>query len=199
MPGVADAARAAADQPKPNVIAGSEEVVHPMHTTHDPLVQAARLAADYGLRLDPYALADSTAEAGTLRRPERSEHDLSRQGVAACDLLLRETARSAPLCGDGGPDLDAVLRLRMLARIVSMLLPPVVGDYAGRYSLRPGPSGYIPDAFDLDVEVRQHAARLAAYIAEHDAGEWVDPYAVAGAVADLHDTVRLMEALATMA
>jgi hypothetical protein len=77
----------------------------------------------------------------------------------------------------------------MLARIASLLLPPVMDDWDDRWTLTPEDD--LAGAEYLWVMIDRLADRVAAYLAEHDEGDWTDPNSLAGAAADLHDCARL--------
>jgi hypothetical protein len=68
------------------------------------------------------------------------------------------------------------------------VLPPVLGDVFGRFTFTLDDAGHLPRRTDLLWVVAEHTKAAAAYLGEHDAGDWVDPNAVAGAVADICDS-----------
>ena len=167
-----------------------------MTTSHDPLTQLLDLAHDLGHELCVGCLATDLREAGALTDPLRDSGDLSPLATAACELLLTETAISSPT----GADLDdstgpSLIRLRVAARLTGLLLPPALIDVYSRYAIELGPDGVLPDVTEFEPLLRAAVGRLQAYLDEHDTGGWVDPNAVAGAVADIHDAARALEAL----
>jgi len=167
-----------------------------MNTTHDPIELLLDLAADHGLELCAHCLAENTEEAGELQGPLDDAGDLTGVEIAACELLLRVAFISRVLVARGHlGQHQLALRIRVAARITSLLIPPVMWDHEGRYVLAADADGYLPHAEGAELGLSRAEDRLRDYVREHDAGEWVDPHAVAGAVADLHDAARLLHAL----
>lgn len=164
-----------------------------MPLTYDPLTLLFHLAADSDLGMAASDAIHSPAEAGILDTPLRDAGDLTSVQVAALDLLLHETAMRTLR-----PNFDAnraMRRVRVAAAITGVLMPPVQTDSDGRYAATLDIDGNLPTVDDYLPDLRQAEQRLAAYRADHDRGEWVDPNAVAGAVADLHDTTRTLVAV----
>lgn len=135
-----------------------------------------------------------TGEAGTLDVPPRDSGDLDPYAVAACDLLLRDAdLRSIYIETQTLTPALAVTRLRIVAYVASVLMPPVVEDYEGRYAVVPDEDGFLPDLDLLDLTLSIAVTRLRSYLSGYDSGQWVDPNAVAGAVVDVHDAALAVQ------
>jgi hypothetical protein len=166
----------------------------------DPIVIALDLARAAGVEVCIDCLAASTDQAGTLPRPPRDSGVLTTSQAAAIDTVLNQDSWRwvydvHGVCSPG----VAVKRLRMVAWLASRVLPPVVVDYDGRYALGLGEDGAWPSVEAEERALRHELETLRAYLREHDSGSWVDPNAVAGALADVHDGARLLEALYELA
>lgn len=162
----------------------------------DPLDIALCIAARRGLDLCLNCLAVSTEEAGVLDAPLRDSGDLDSDDVAILDTLLREYRLGDDLCYTGQwTAMQAVVRLRIVARIASLVLPPCVHDYEGRFAVVLDEDGHLPNLIDAQNTLSLHVRRLEGYLAEHDSGEWIDPNVIAGQVANVHDAARAAEVL----
>ncbi len=161
----------------------------------DHLPTLLHLASDNGLRAAACDLINGDREAGVLLEPLLDANDLTDVAVGAIDLLLAEIDWRSHWVAYGTPQVIAAKRIRIAASLTGLLLPPVVIDYDRRYALVPDDGGYLPHADEILRLLREAEQRLRAYLAEHDRGEWVDANAVAGAVADIHDSARMLNAL----
>jgi hypothetical protein len=166
--------------------------------THIPdhLPTLLTLAADSGgLTISACELITSTSEAGLLDSPLREARDLTATTVAATYLLVAEIDWRSIRVMNGLPQIKAAKRVRIAAALVGLLLPPVRRDEDARYALVPDADGYLPTADEVLTGLHQAAQRVETYLDEHTLGEWVDPSALAGAVADVHDAARMLVAL----
>jgi hypothetical protein len=157
----------------------------------DNLDAAIDLAADLGLEFCPGCLAADMSPSGAATEPPCDSGDLEPVAVAMLELLLGEVAYMNRVHAVSGNDhLEATAsRVAALARLTLAVLPPVLGDAFGRFTLTLDDAGHLPSRIDLLWVVAQHTTAAAAYLGEHDAGEWVDPNGVAGAVADICDSI----------
>lgn len=133
-------------------------------------------------------------QAGTLAAPPRDSGDLSQYASAACSVVLEEAyGRDFYLSQGLLTPLAVATRMRMIAYVASTLLPAVVEDYDGCYTLVLRDDGVFAPLYTLNDALAFAVTRLTGYLAEHDAGAWVDPNAVAGAVVDIHDAALAVE------
>jgi hypothetical protein len=166
------------------------------NSTPDPIDIAFAIAARRGLDLCLDCLAVSTDEAGVLDAPPRDSGDLDSDDVAMIDTLLREHRLGRSLTNSGDwTAMQAATRLRVVARIASLVLPPCVYDYEDRFAVRLDEDGHLPDVTGAQNDVLGYLMRVEDYLAEHDSGQWIDPNALAGEVANVHDAVRMVETL----
>jgi hypothetical protein len=156
----------------------------------DNLDAAIELAADLGLEFCPGCLAGDLTPAGAATEPPCDSGDLEPVAAAMLELLLGEVGHMDRVHAVHGNDLleTTASRVAALARLTLAVLPPVLGDVFGRFTLTLDNDGHLPRRTDLLWIVAQHTKVAAAYLGEHDAGDWVDPNAVAGAVADICDS-----------
>ena len=169
-------------------------------TVHDPLEALFAIAHDAGVLTCPRdLLAQVQREASTfavpnvdLTHPELDRADLSVRDASVYDLVLvlgRPTAwdTDAAMHPESG-----ALRLLYACRLALQLLPEVVGDVFGRFVLELVDDVQAPRVEHLEHEVSRALSALRGCLHEHDRDEWVDPVALAGALADVHDAVRLV-------
>lgn len=165
------------------------------HTSNDPIELLLELSDDAGHDLCCLCVQQQRTPADTSRRPMRDDDtdrsDLTVLGAAACELLATELRCATLHVQDGvWTEREALLRILAAARITLDLLPPVIGDWAGRYELAPDEDRLVlPPSADHGGPFSSCAMRLTRHLAENDAGDWVDPTLIAGDVADLHDHV----------
>jgi hypothetical protein len=164
-------------------------------TRLDPLTVLLDLLADHGVDLDPDVLQANTSPAGHLPRPLRDSGDLTACQIGACERLLDAVHLRRYLLGRGHGAATGLTYLMACARATGLLLPPAMADWAGRYQLVPDADGHLPHLQDLEDDLARAADTLTGYLREHDADQWVDPNAVAGAVADVLDAARVVLAL----
>lgn len=137
---------------------------------------------------------DRTGQAGTLDALPRDSGDLDPYAAAACDVLVRDAdSRDTYLYTGMLTEARVATRLRIVAYVASVLVPPVVEDYDRRYTLDTDEDGWLPSLGTLEWAVSAAVIQLRCYLAEHDAGQWVDPNAIAGAVVNLHDAALAVE------
>jgi hypothetical protein len=129
--------------------------------------------------------------AGTFDQPIRLAGELSPHQVALIDLLLNDIGLCEVLVVTGQVAAGvAAVRLRGLAKLVVTVMPAVVEDLVGRFGVLLNDDDAVPSLYGYERAVTLAAQALRGYLHDHDRGEWVDPYAMAGAVADLHDALR---------
>jgi hypothetical protein len=135
-----------------------------------------------------------TGQAGTLAAPPRDSGDLDGYAATACDLLLQDAHLGDMYVYNGEfTPAQVATRLRVMAYVASVLVPPAVEDYDRRFTLEVDEDGYLPPLDDLTWTLTLAVTELRSYLADYDAGPWVDPNAVAGAVVDLHDAALAVE------
>lgn len=163
-------------------------------TTMNILNQLLQLAADAGRPLCLCCLIESTDQAGSYERAPSDEdgRDLSSVQVAAVELLLREASMRRIRVLDGLDHDGAARRVRVAAQITSQLLPPTTVDLQGRFAVTLDDDGHLPEPADLEYQLEAAVSALRYYVDEHDQGRWVSPDEVSGAVADLHDSARVL-------
>jgi hypothetical protein len=162
----------------------------------DNVILALQLAEEAGHPLCWPCLLEDNTEAGTLDRPDRRIHDLLPRHIALVDLLLNDVALCDVLVVIGKlKPAVAAMRLRALAKLVATVMPAVVEDQDGRFGVGLNGEDRLPSTFWYEREVTLAAQAVRSYVDDHDRGEWVDPYVMAGAVADLHDALRDLVAL----
>lgn len=160
---------------------------------YSPLALIIHLAREFGIDVDVPDALINMGPAGRLRCPLELTRDLAVEQIAACELLLQAVAER-PLeidHFDVDPS-DATMNLVSVARVASTFLPEVMWDYQGRYRLTLDEFGQFPDEETLNLSIATEAQTLQAYIAEYDAGEWVDSKVVAGAVANILDAALVV-------
>ena len=158
----------------------------------DPLANVLRMAKHQRVVLPD--LRESLAfQAGTLATPPRDSGILSDQDAYVIDAVLRQFDwLSHYEIEDVCSRYQGCRRVQLVAAVAAHLLPPVVWDYEGRYSVTISDDGFLPFLQDVERTLHAHVARLREYLMDHDAGAWVDPNAVAGEVANVHDAARML-------
>lgn len=168
-----------------------------VNNTHDPITLALAFATRRGLDVCLDCLAVNTEQAGVLDAPPRDSGDLASAAAAMIDTLLHEhrLGRYLTYTGEWTP-LQAAMRLRIVAKIASLVLPPCVYDNERRFAVAlDDEDGHLPNVMGAQIDVERLVMRLERYLAEHDAGEWIDPNALAGEVANVHAAARVIEVL----
>ena len=165
-------------------------------TSTDTLDMIFDLAADAGVPQCLCCVMKRTGQAGTLDGAPRDSGDLLDMPatVAAAQLVFTEAQDRGTFVYTGELSAAvAVKRLRMVAYVASRIMPPVIYDYDARYALQPLSDGFLPIREELDSTLSRTVTAMAAYLASHDDGDWIDPNALAGAVTDLHDAAHMLE------
>lgn len=142
-----------------------------------------------GHDVDLCLLLQEPAEAGTEDKllPAHELGDLSSEAPGGLDLLLG-MADTRQLLVLQGADVDVVARrIRLAARLVGMLLPAALQDVHDRFTVTLDDVGLLPDPGCADLLLCLVPMALRCCLCQRDAGAWVDPNAVADAVADVHD------------
>ena len=171
-----------------------------INSATDPISISLAIAAERDLNPCLHCLATSTEQAGVLDAPRRDSGDLDAHDVAAVQALLREHRLGISMTYDGGwTKAQAATRLRIVARIASLVLPPTVYDYEGWFAVELDDAGYWPSIIGATNTLELHVMRVEKYLGEVQGGEWVDPNALAGEVANVHDAARAVEVLLDLA
>ena len=161
--------------------------------TTDPLAAIVTLAARHGLTPSVLALVDGRTQAGTLMAPPRDSSDLIADEIVAAKTVVSQFAWLSTYRSNGTCCFPtAYRRLQMVAAVALLVLPGVVWDYEGRFSVTLDDKGFLPEAPAVEARVIFHVRRLEEYLKDSAAGEWVDPNALAGEVANVHDAARML-------
>lgn len=159
----------------------------------DPLHITLVIADRRGINLCLDCLEASTDEAGILDARPHDAGVLSSEDAALVDSVLRQERLIRARIYSGECDaVTAATTLRVTAQLASLVLPSVV-DHEKRYAVILDEEGAFPHPLELVNLVSFHAMRLQDYLTEHDSGEWVDPNAVAGELANVCDAARMLE------
>ena len=112
--------------------------------------------------------------------------ELSPFAVVAVELLIGEGAscRCRGVSGIVAAPPDAAWRLVVLARVVAAFLPEPMAD-AVRVEPEFDGNGDHDCFCGLEGDVTGALLMLKRHLAEHDAGDWIDPDVMAGAVDDV--------------
>lgn len=164
------------------------------HTvTQDPIEALARMAHHAGIETHPrIVLADLNCEAGTITAPLRDSGDFDVTSAAMLDCVLREAqARRWLVDSSERPEMWTA-RLLYGCRLGLKMLPPVLIDLFDRFVLELDEDGQPPHVAGLENDVSRAVDRLQQYLAASDAGDWTCSNVMAGALADIHDSVRLV-------
>lgn len=141
------------------------------------------------------------------RDPREDDDELAPFAVAAVELLIGEgrARRWRGVSGVWAAPPDAARRLFVLAGVVAAFLPAPL-DMAvpdERWAGDDGDDGEDGDDGDaecfcgLEGDVTGALLMLQRHLAEHDAGDWIDPDVMAGTVEDLRGAAaRLADGLA---
>lgn len=161
-------------------------------TSNDIPTTLFHLAVECDLGLAASDIIRTRRQAGLLHGPLRDSFDVSDIAVTATSLLLKEVQRRSLRVWDAMPQAVAAERVRICAGLAGLHLPPVRIDSQGRFAVTLDHNGNLPCTDWLVMRLNREAERARNYLDSIDTGEWVDPNALAGAVADIHDTALMI-------